>query len=49
MGECGCLKDKVVNFIKLILGQIGKHKKLAGVLFIILVAVGLVEIDNFIL
>ena len=45
--ECGCLKDKVVNFVKLILGQIGKHKKLAGVLFIILVAVGLVGGKKF--
>lgn len=45
--ECGCLKDKVVNLVKLILGEIGKRKKLVGVVFIILVAVGLVGGKKF--
>ncbi len=45
--ECECLKDKVVNTIKLILEQINKRKKLIGVLFFVLVAVGLVGGKKF--
>jgi nitrate/TMAO reductase-like tetraheme cytochrome c subunit len=40
--ECGCMKDKVVNIIKSVLGLIKSHKRLFGVLFIIFVAVALI-------
>jgi len=40
--ECGCMKDKVVNTVKSVLGLIKSNKRLFGVLFIIFVAVALI-------
>ncbi len=40
--ECGCMKDKVINTVKSVLGLIKGHKRLFGVLFIIFVAVALI-------